>query len=58
MEPNATPATEPEAQPDDGDFSGRLTGTRRNFIRGIAAAGASTMIASSLQRAGAVDLFT
>jgi secreted PhoX family phosphatase len=55
MEPNGMPATEPES---DEAFSGRLTGTRRNFIRGIAAAGASTVVASSLKHAGVLDLFT
>jgi uncharacterized protein len=42
---------------DEGAFSGRLSGTRRSFIRGIAAAGASTMAASALQHAGALDSF-
>ena len=54
IEPSALPAnaTEPE-----GAFSGRLSGTRRNFIRGVAAAGASTALVTSLQKAGALDLF-
>jgi secreted PhoX family phosphatase len=52
IEPSAAPATEPE-----GAFSGRLSGTRRNFIRGVAAAGASTALVTSLQKAGALDLF-
>ena len=51
-EPRALPASEPE-----GAFSGRLSGTRRNFIRGVAAAGASTAIATSLGKAGSFDLF-
>jgi secreted PhoX family phosphatase len=53
MEPSALPATEPE-----GAFSGRFSGTRRNFIRGVAAAGASTAIASTLGRSGTLDLFS
>ena len=54
MEPTASPhaASQPE-----GELSGRLSGTRRNFIRGVAAAGASTMAASALQHAGALDAF-
>ena len=51
-EQSALPASQPE-----GAFSGRLSGTRRNFIRGVAAAGASTAIASSLGKAGRFDLF-
>jgi len=38
-------------------LTGKLSGTRRNFIRGVAAAGASTMAASALQKAGALDAF-
>ena len=42
----------------DQPFSGKLTGgTRRDFIRGIAAAGASTASAVMLDRAGVIDLF-
>ena len=42
----------------DQAFSGKLTGgTRRDFIRGIAAAGASTATAVALERAGVIDLF-
>jgi secreted PhoX family phosphatase len=42
----------------DRAFSGKLTGgTRRDFIRGIAAAGASTATAVALDRAGVIDLF-
>jgi secreted PhoX family phosphatase len=51
---------ETHAQPvagHDEAFSGKLSGTRRNFIRGVAAAGASTMAASALQHAGALDAF-
>ena len=44
--------------PVDEAFSGKLTGTRRNFIRGVAAAGASTAAAAALSRAGSFDLFT
>ena len=40
------------------DLSGKLTGTtRRSFIRGIAAAGASTAAAYSLDRGGVASLF-
>jgi secreted PhoX family phosphatase len=53
MEPSALPATQP-----DGAFSGRFSGTRRNFIRGVAAAGASTALATTLEKAGRLDLFT
>lgn len=50
------PPADPE-HPEVGPV-GRLTGsTRRSFIRGIAAAGASTMAASALDSAGVVDLF-
>ena len=42
--------------PADEAFSGKLTGTRRNFIRGVAAAGASTAAAAALGRAGTIDL--
>ncbi len=50
MEPGTIPADRP--------FAGKLTGTtRRDFIRGIAAAGASTATAIALERAGVVDLF-
>ena len=41
----------------EGAFSGRLSGTRRSFIRGVAAAGASTALATTLQKAGGLDLF-
>ncbi len=42
----------------DQALSGKLTGgTRRDFIRGIAAAGASTATAVALDRAGVIDLF-
>lgn len=50
MEPSAVPSA---AEP----FSGKLTGTRRDFIRGIAAAGASTATIVALERAGVIDLF-
>jgi uncharacterized protein len=43
--------------PAEGAFSGNLTSTRRNFIRGVAAAGASTAAAAALGRAGSFDLF-
>ncbi|MGH2970023.1 MAG: PhoX family protein [Solirubrobacteraceae bacterium] len=54
IEPSALPevANEPT-----GELSGRLSGTRRNFIRGVAAAGASTMVAQALHQAGALDAF-
>ena len=49
---------EPTAIPADRPLAGKLTGnTRRDFIRGIAAAGASTATAIALERAGVVDLF-
>ena len=51
MEPTAVPETAPE-----GAFSGKFTGTRRSFIRGVAAAGASTALASTL--AGPGGMFT
>jgi secreted PhoX family phosphatase len=54
MEPTALPDHAPQP---DGTITGTLSGTRRNFIRGIAAAGASTMAATALQRAGALDAF-
>jgi uncharacterized protein len=42
----------------DRSLSGKLTGgTRRDFIRGIAAAGASTATTFALDRAGVIDLF-
>jgi uncharacterized protein len=42
----------------DQALTGKLTGrTRRDFIRGIAAAGASTASAIALDRAGVIDLF-
>jgi uncharacterized protein len=50
MEPNVVLAA-------DQPLSGKLTGTRRDFIRGIAAAGASTATAVALERAGVIDLF-
>ena len=49
--------TEIHDAPVEGAFSGKLTGTRRNFIRGVAAAGASTAVAAALGRAGTIDLF-
>jgi secreted PhoX family phosphatase len=52
MEPTSLPTEAHEPA-----ISGRLTGTRRNFIRGVAAAGASTAVASALGRAGSLDLF-
>jgi uncharacterized protein len=52
MEPSAVPETAPE-----GAFSGKFSGTRRSFIRGVAAAGASTMLASAYARGGG-SLFT
>ena len=36
---------------------GSLTGTRRQFIRGVAVAGASTAVAGTLGRGGAFDVF-
>ena len=47
----------PARREPDGAFSGRLSGTRRNFIRGVAAAGATTALATTLERAGQLDLF-
>jgi secreted PhoX family phosphatase len=43
----------------DAGFGGKLTqGTRRSFIKGIAAAGASTMAAYAIDSGGALDMFT
>src|SRR5688500_7437122 len=54
IEPSAPRATEP-----DEAFSGRFSGTRRHFIRGVAAAGASTALAGSFVKSGSFEhLFT
>ena len=55
MPPSATATNATSDRP----FSGKLSGrTRRDFIRGIAAAGVSTAGAVVLDRAGAADLFS
>jgi len=56
MQPTSLPAAVPAA-PDEVDLFGKLSGTRRTFIRGIAAAGASTAVATALDQAGILDLF-
>jgi secreted PhoX family phosphatase len=42
---------------DDGGHFGKLTGNRRSFIKGIAAAGASTMAAYAIDATGTAELF-
>ena len=54
IEPSVPRTAEPDVA-----FSGRFSGTRRNFIRGVAAAGASTALAGTLARSGSFEhLFT
>ena len=51
-----TALTDFSEAPTDGAFSGKLSGTRRSFLRGVAAAGASTAAAAALGRAGTIGL--
>ena len=54
MEPTSLPEA-PAAAPETPEADGH---TRRNFIRGIAAAGASTAAVAALERTGVLDLAT
>ncbi len=45
------------SEADDGGHVGKLSGTRRSFVKGIAAAGASTMAAYAIDGTGVAELF-
>ena len=51
------PETTATTTPDD-ELVGKLSGTRRQFIRGVAAAGASTAALAALESSPVASLFT
>ena len=58
MEPASLPDAPAEPAVGHDDVIGKLSGTRRQFIRGIAATGASTAAVAALEGTGATALFS